>query len=124
MALRNDPYGPHLFDKFPGDWMDRGSCKGHDPELWFPEKSTPRPRIKIAVEICNACPVRQDCLDYALAEPPEVHGIWAGLTQKQLAKLRTARKRRGSAHGTRARYVAGCRCDDCRAADRTYKTNR
>lgn len=29
-----------------------------------------------------------------------------------------------SEHGTRSRYVRGCRCDDCRAANRTYARRR
>ncbi|GAA1123691.1 hypothetical protein [Nocardiopsis composta] len=29
-----------------------------------------------------------------------------------------------STHGTRARYVAGCRCDACRTANRTYNSTR
>ncbi len=28
------------------------------------------------------------------------------------------------AHGTRARYVSGCRCDDCRRANRLYERAR
>lgn len=29
-----------------------------------------------------------------------------------------------SAHGTRTRYVAGCRCDECREANRIYVADR
>lgn len=99
--MANDPYTRHLFDKVPGEWWDRAACRGHDGDLWFPEKSTPRPRIKIAVEICNACPVRQDCLEFALAEPPEVHGIWAGRTQRELQKIRVARRKQAMTNSNR-----------------------
>lgn len=27
-------------------------------------------------------------------------------------------------HGSRSRYVAGCRCDDCRDANRVYQRDR
>lgn len=31
---------------------------------------------------------------------------------------------RSTLHGTRGRYVNGCRCEDCTAADRAYHRNR
>lgn len=35
-----------------------------------------------AIEICGRCPVREDCLGWAL-EMPEPVGIWGGLTARQ-----------------------------------------
>jgi WhiB family redox-sensing transcriptional regulator len=37
---------------------------------------------KLAVAICNTCPIRQLCLDYAM-EANEPYGIWGGKTASQ-----------------------------------------
>jgi|688.fasta_scaffold2723589_1 hypothetical protein len=41
---------------------------------------------KLAVSICNACPVKDLCLAYAL-EAKEPYGIWGGKTTSQRKKL-------------------------------------
>jgi hypothetical protein len=41
-----------------------------------------------ARQICARCPVRQQCLDYALSHGI-VHGIWGGLTERNRRTLRT-----------------------------------
>lgn len=44
-----------------------------------------------ALMICGACPVRQECLDYALTAP-ELHGVWGGTTpERRRHLLRTKR---------------------------------
>ena len=36
--------------------------------------------------LCSDCPVKSQCLEYALEFPPaDMHGVWAGLTSRQLA---------------------------------------
>jgi hypothetical protein len=39
--------------------------------------------------ICDLCPVRVECLEWALTEPQLFWGIWAGYTPGQLSRLRT-----------------------------------
>lgn len=64
-------------------WMDWGSCIEVDPELFFPEKGeSPRQ----AKEICFGCPVRLECLEYALQT--DVTGVWGGTTERQRGRLR------------------------------------
>jgi WhiB family redox-sensing transcriptional regulator len=51
------------------------------PELWFPE-DIPEPSkraeaTKEALKGCKACPVKDECFDYAL-ESNQKHGIWGG----------------------------------------------
>lgn len=46
-----------------------------------------------AVAICAFCPIRQDCLDYAIENCLD-HGIWGGKTTRQ---RRTIRKEKNSA---------------------------
>jgi WhiB family redox-sensing transcriptional regulator len=82
-----------------GSWVRRGLCAGADPEIFFPPR---RPgRADAAKAVCAACPVRRECLRYALRAPEE-HGVWGGLDEPERAEIRrrrreAARKRRGAA---------------------------
>ena len=64
-------------------WQERGSCRGVDPELFFP--STDDDAIT-GKAICGACPVRLACLAFAI-ERNERFGIWGGLTERERARL-------------------------------------
>ena len=44
-------------------WMTAGSCSEYPPAVFFP--STAR-GVDIARKICLGCPVRSECLQYAL----------------------------------------------------------
>jgi WhiB family redox-sensing transcriptional regulator len=96
-----------------GDWRDRALCLGMDPELWFPVTG-PSPRAK---RVCVACPVRAECLAFALAIGAA--GIWGGLTEKERRALPAARVRpcKGGC-GEPARLPARFCSDDCRQAAR------
>jgi WhiB family redox-sensing transcriptional regulator len=72
-------------------WQDRAACKGMDPILFFgPEHAETvkekREREDAAKAICNACPVRSECLDYAL-DAKEAYGIWGGMTELERKAL-------------------------------------
>jgi len=74
-------------------WADGALCAQTDPDLWF-ELSTDRyiskpngTRETAAKDICGRCPVRQECLDYAMADPM-LQGIWGGLTQREREQAR------------------------------------
>ncbi|MFP8959148.1 WhiB family transcriptional regulator [Streptomyces nanhaiensis] len=66
-------------------WHTYGVCHGMDPEdadaVFFP---LPRDyeAIAEAKELCGLCPVRRDCLDFAL-ENVLREGIWGGLTEAE-----------------------------------------
>lgn len=66
-------------------WHTRGACHGMDLEdaevVFFPG---PRDHDEIAEakELCGWCPVRRDCLNYAL-ENGLKQGIWGGLTETE-----------------------------------------
>ncbi|MEU1152670.1 WhiB family transcriptional regulator [Streptomyces sp. NPDC005918] len=72
------------------DWT-KAACKDEDPDLFFGEYSTTTPGKAAAAKakaICAACPIRQGCLDAALAEERGLgwksrRGIRGGLTGKQ-----------------------------------------
>ena len=43
-------------------------------------------RERAAKEICRPCPVRQECLDYAI-RIREAHGIWGGLNEAERKQM-------------------------------------
>jgi hypothetical protein len=52
----------------------------------FPKEHKDLSYISEARRLCRACPVRRECLEYALEFPAsDQHGVWAGLTPRQLA---------------------------------------
>lgn len=79
------------------DWRESAECFGYDPEMFFPEpemiKSRTTAMAQAAIDICNVCPVRQQCLRNAVAEDIRF-GIWGGLTSKQRTVLRKGRAQR------------------------------
>ena len=72
-------------------WTNKANCKdrGH---LMFPKRHKDITYISDARRICRQWEVRAECLQYALSFPAaDMHGIWAGLTPRQLAKEQKAR---------------------------------
>ena len=69
-------------------WLDQASCRadGIDPDEWFPISGDPKHSIA-AVRICKTCPVRAECLAYAMRVKPTA-GIWAGISSHQVEHLR------------------------------------
>jgi WhiB family redox-sensing transcriptional regulator len=71
----------------PTDWKARANCMGVDPDLFFPERGM---STREAKEVCRGCVVREDCLEYALANG-EKFGIWGGLSERERRRIRRAR---------------------------------
>lgn len=72
------------------DWTLRAACAdpeaGHDPEMWFPLPSD-RFTTGLAKRICKfSCPVRDDCLTFALTVKAE-YGVWGGLDEYERERL-------------------------------------
>lgn len=60
----------------PEGWTDQAACATHpEPDLWFAWAGTRRER---AQEVCRECPVRPQCLDYAVRTGQE-YGVWGGV---------------------------------------------
>ena len=88
--VRND--NSKLIDVNSDDWMNHAECKGRTADM-FPRHHKDITYITQARLICSECPVKQKCLEYALEFPPaDMHGVWAGLTSRQLA---AEQRRRG-----------------------------
>jgi WhiB family redox-sensing transcriptional regulator len=62
-------------------------CQVTDPELWFSTHESSS-KYTIARNLCNRCPVRAKCLEYALANE-ETYGMFGGLTPNERRKLKT-----------------------------------
>ena len=61
-------------------WDSVPACQGTDTDLWFTaEESKVYTQIVLLKKICSECPVRTQCLDYALHN--QVNGYWAGTTE-------------------------------------------
>ena len=76
-----------LYGRQQQDWQSRANCMGVDPDLFLPERGA---STREAKEVCRGCVVREDCLEYALANG-EKFGIWGGLSERERRRLRRAR---------------------------------
>ncbi len=73
------------------EWQVRAACRGPQAIVFFPPSYVERKdervsREREAKEICALCPVREDCLAYAL-RIREPHGVWGGLNETERRQL-------------------------------------
>ena len=68
-------------------WQRKANCMGVDPDLFFPERGA---STREAKEVCRGCVVREDCLEYALANG-EKFGIWGGMSERERRRIRRRR---------------------------------
>ena len=74
----------------PKPWATDAACAGADPALFYPTEHAGASEIRAAKRVCAGCPVRVECLHYAI-DNGEAYGIWGGMTLKE--RRRYARKR-------------------------------
>jgi WhiB family redox-sensing transcriptional regulator len=78
-----------VFTSTPGEpryWQDEALCAEIDPEIFFPEKGGSSWQAK---RVCRSCPVRAECLDYALThEDAGRYGIWGGYSEHERRRLK------------------------------------
>ena len=84
-------------------WMADGACRGKPAEMFFPavdERNAKGVELYgIARRVCARCPVKDQCLEYALTNR-EVLGMWGGATpseRRAIAATRAARRRAAQA---------------------------
>ena len=79
-------------------WYEHADCKGLDTDLFFPLRAG---SYVDAYKICNgvvrgksACPVRADCLFFALSFPAELDkdGMFGGMTPPERARIRKGKQ--------------------------------
>ena len=92
-----------------GHWRSAAACLSADPELFFPISYSGKAleQVAEAKAICAACPVRRECLTFAL-RTQESHGIWGGMTEEERAVNRRRLLSAESAGGA-IRRIAGHR---------------
>jgi len=75
------------------DWRHDAACRDTDPELFFPisEVGPGARQLAAAKEVCAGCPVRAQCLRYALDNGLD-HGIFGGTTELERRELTRARR--------------------------------
>lgn len=73
-----------------GAWMVRAACRGVPTAAFFPgADGRVEPEVRA---LCEGCPVREPCRDYALAGGILLYGYWGGLSERDRRKLRRARR--------------------------------
>ena len=68
-------------------WQDYANCRGADADLFFPERGASTRKAKA---ICNACEVREECLEFAITNG-EKFGIWGGMSERERRRVRRQR---------------------------------
>lgn len=69
-------------------WLNGSQlCAQADPEMWFADDLE---SMEKAIAICNQCPLREPCLEYAIEH--QVQGIWGGTVE---VVRKAIRKKRG-----------------------------
>ena len=61
------------------------------PEFFFPQRDSMNQihlEIKVAKNVCERCPIINDCLEYAIIGE-EAFGIWGGTTPEERKVLRS-----------------------------------
>lgn len=65
------------------EWVQHGACRDADTDLFFPEE---RAHADEARAFCDRCTVREECLNYALANGLS-DGVWGGTSARQRRAL-------------------------------------
>jgi WhiB family redox-sensing transcriptional regulator len=73
-------------------WKLAGACRAANTDMFYPASDADSGPAKA---VCEACPVQEPCLEYALARR-EPEGVWGGLTfveRRSLLRRRRERER-------------------------------
>ena len=69
-------------------WMSHGNCAHRDPSMFFPSDGV---GVEIARKACEGCPVKTQCLEYAIAERID-HGVWGGCSERERRRIIRSRQ--------------------------------
>jgi WhiB family redox-sensing transcriptional regulator len=77
------------------DWMEQGLCRQTDPEIFFPEGrgTAITTQTDAAKRVCNKCPVRARCLNWALNTGQD-DGVWGGMSGRERRRVHGRRSTR------------------------------
>jgi WhiB family redox-sensing transcriptional regulator len=65
------------------EWMLEAKCRGAAPGEFFPSDGS---GVERAMRVCQGCPVRDECLEYALEHRIE-HGVWGGASERERRRI-------------------------------------
>lgn len=78
------------------DWRNSAACRTEDPDLFFPIGTSGPALLQTAQAkaVCRRCPVREQCLEWALRTGQSI-GVWGGTDEEErrALKRRTAARR-------------------------------
>lgn len=76
------------------------ACRDADPDLFFPIGSTGPALVQTeeAKMVCQGCPVRQECLRWALENGQDA-GVWGGLDETERRALKRRSRRQAKSPG-------------------------
>lgn len=82
-------------DDFPQFTKEPACASAPEPDMWFPERDgdarwSYTPSAILARDICDSCPARLECLEYAL-QFDNLDGIWGGLDPDERKRIQEAR---------------------------------
>lgn len=71
------------------DWRQSAACREEDPDLFFPvgTSSPALMQTEEAKRVCRRCPVREQCLRWAL-DTAQDFGVWGGADEEERRALR------------------------------------
>jgi WhiB family redox-sensing transcriptional regulator len=72
----------------PKDWRSGAACRDVDTAVFFPETEA---EIAAAKAVCDTCPVREACLEFALITRQD-DGVWGGLDENERRRVRRRRQ--------------------------------
>lgn len=66
-------------------WQKDAVCLREDPDLFYSRGTNgtakmPAAQVQAAKAVCHGCPVRAECLDWALEHGEIEHGVWGART--------------------------------------------
>lgn len=110
------------------EWQDRSLCSQVDPELFYVENEADEAEAK---KVCAGCPVRAECLDYALSVG-DLHGVWGGMTDLERRAQLFGEKKPCTKCGVPkaitefhrdfgSRYGVRAQCKDCSKGDQAVR---
>jgi hypothetical protein len=79
----------------PQPWIKQAACAGTDTSVFFTVSGA---STEPAKAICADCPVRTECLEYALQNDSLV-GVWGGLSRRQRVSINRQRRKADAAFG-------------------------
>ena len=84
-------------DQIPDEyaWMLHSHCRGADTREFFPSNGI---GVEAAQRVCQGCPVREECLEYALLHRIE-QGVWGGASERERRRILRSRRRAGISTG-------------------------